>query len=172
MQNSSRDFIEHRIKNLEAASSRSEAKFRAMIEREQALLAALDAATPAPANAIVHELEPATDAHGAPTFTRANDVLLPSPSVPPDAPSIDDAPELARYVPTPEVLALTDAADVLTELGKLETAREEHELVSAWAVAGNREALTAIAVHVGGPIGDRAARSLKRIGFTDPSDPA
>lgn len=135
--------VENRIRNLKGARARSDAKFEEMIARATAHLDALP------------ELDD-------PPPTRPF-VSLPTPSTPPEAPSIEEAPALARYVPTAEVLALTDAADVLTALGKLETPREEHELVSAWTVAGNRAALNAVAVHVGGPLADRAARALKRI---------
>lgn len=154
MANLTRSAIEDRIEVLERARRRIDERYELMIGRAKTQLAILDAPEREPAN------EPAED---APALTRAAAVELPSPSVPPDAPSLEEAPELKRYVPTPEILALTEPADVLTALGKLETPREEHELLSAWAVAGNRAALTAVAVHVGGPLGERAARSVKRL---------
>lgn len=145
----SRAILEARIDRLEQSRRRSNAKFLDMIAHTQFQLANLSGG----------ELEPAPPTRPA--------VPLPSPSTPPDAPSLEDAPELARYVPTAEILALSDAADVLTTLGKLATPREEHELLSAWTVAGNRAALTAVAVHVGGSLGERAARALKRLGSVD-----
>jgi len=154
MQISKREVLQRRIEVLEVSRSRADSKYAQMIQRVQAELEQLPE---------LPSLAPANDATGAPTFTRAA-VELPSPSAPPDAPSLEDAPELARYVPTPEILALTGSAEVLQALGSLASPREEHELLSAWAVAENRAALTAVAVHVGGSLAERAARSLKRLG--------
>jgi len=158
MANLTREALQHRLGVLETARRRADERYELMIDRAKTQLAILDAPEREPAPA------------PAPTLTRAEAVELPSPSTPPDAPSLEGAPELQRYVPTPEVLALTEPADVLTALGKLETPREEHELLSAWTVAGNRAALNAVAVHVGGPLGERAARSLKRLGPSEPTD--
>jgi hypothetical protein len=158
MSTTNRQALEQRIRTFEASRDRTLARYADMIARTQLELERLD----------VPALEPANDLNEPPTRpdpppTRAA-VELPSPSTPPDAPGLEEAPALVRYVPTAEILALTDAAEVLTALGKLETPREEHELVSAWTVAGNRAALNAVAVHVGGPLADRAARALKRLG--------
>lgn len=183
MANLSREAIQKRIEVLDAARRRIDQRYEVMIERAQTQLAMLDAPEREPANDVAGavadapplvraaevEPPPATVpdpphlSETAPRMMRAAAVALPSPSTPPDAPSLEEAPELKRYVPTAEVLALTEPADVLTALGKLETPREEHELLSAWAVAGNRAALNAVAVHVGGPLGERAARSVKRL---------
>ncbi len=152
--------IQERIAALETSKARTVQKFDDLIQREHRALEAaglaLADAEPPPTRPLVL---PARDG-----------VQLPSPSTPPDAPSLEEAPALKRYEPTPEILALTEPADVLTALGKLETPREEHELLSAWTVAGNRAALNAVAVHVGGPLGERAARSLKRLGPSEPTD--
>lgn len=158
MPSTTRAVLQRRIENFEVSRQRYDEKIQSMIASTQREL-----------DALPDELEPTNDAAGEPTFTRRS-VELPSPSTPPDAPSLEEAPALARYVPTAEILALTEAADVLTALGKLATPREEHELLSAWTVAGNRAALTAIAVHVGGHLAERAARALKRLEPTEPSD--
>ncbi len=133
--------ISDRIAALEASKARTVQKFDELLELEH------------------QKLEQVVDE----PKTRPIGVVLPSPSILPEAPTLDEAPELQRYVPTPEILALTEPADVLTALGKLATPREEHELVSAWSVAGNRAALNAVAVHVGGSLGSRASRALKRL---------
>lgn len=156
--------IQERISALETSKARTIIKFDDLIQREQLALEAAGIAL--------------DDAVGEPPPTRplvlpvGDGVQLPSPSTPPAAPSLEEAPELKRYVPTPEILALTEPADVLTALGKLETPREEHELLSAWAVAGNRAALTAVSVHVGGPLGERATRQLKRLEPAEDADQA
>lgn len=154
--------IQERISALETSKARTVQKFDELIQREQQ---ALEAAGIALADA-------ANDPPPTRPIVPAAAVQLPSPSTPPDAPSLEEAPELKRYVPTPEILALTEPADVLTALGKLETSREEHELLSAWAVAGNRAALTAVSVHVGGPLGERATRQLKRLEPLEDADQA
>lgn len=160
--------LERRLDNYEAARDRNAAKFAEIIETARGELARFDDRSAEPANDLTEEPPTRPD---PPTMARAS-VELPAPSTAPEAPGLEDAPELVRYVPTPEVLALEDSAEVLQALGKLETPREEHELLSAWAVAGNRAALTAVAVHVGGALSDRAARSLKRLEAPTTPDPA
>ncbi len=104
-----------------------------------------------------------TDDELEPTTVRLSPrVELPKQTLAPDAPPVEQALDALRYVPSPEILALTEAAEVVAELGRLEE-RDEIELVSAWARAHNRAALNAVAVYIAGPVGDRAARALKAL---------
>lgn len=154
-----REVLQLRISRLEASRDRAVLTFNKLIERCAKDIEALELEqTPANTNRETPPTRP--------------DPVLPSPSTPPDAPSLEEAPELQRYVPTAEILALTAPADVLTALGKLATPREEHELLSAWTVAGNRAALTAVSVHLTGSLAERATRSLKRLGPAEDADQA
>lgn len=68
-----------------------------------------------------------------------------------------------RHVPSSETLELTDAGDVIAALGELETQAHELDLLRAWEAAGNRAALTIVAVHVPGVVGAHAERAARRL---------